>query len=220
MSQDYIPRSEDERASWLSNFSEKGTTYAPLWDVPLDAFSALNTKTGKYIAALKVAKDPRHSQVDIAKKDEAEAEAIEEARKVYKHYIVGNDKVTNPQRVDCRLPVYDKIPTHVVLPYTYPALKELIQKIKACIEVHAVDSESGKKSKAAYVQGVEVAFWIGPNRVEHIRELLRSLFVMHLSFSIQLTDDDSTQYLSFAMRYENKRGEKGPWSPIYYVVIS
>jgi hypothetical protein len=66
-----------------------------------------------------VAKDPRHSPVDIAKKNAAEEEAVEEARKLYKHYIVGNDKVTNPQRVDCRLPVYDKIPTHVVLPHTW-----------------------------------------------------------------------------------------------------
>jgi hypothetical protein len=70
------------------------------------------------------------------------------------------------------------------------------------------------------VQGVEVAFWIGPKRIEHIRELLRSIYMTHMSFSIQLTDDESTQYFSFSMRYENTRGEKGPWSPIYHVVIS
>jgi hypothetical protein len=218
--QDYIPRSEDERASWLSNFAEKGTTYASLWDVPLDAFNALNTKTGKYIAALKVAKDPRHSPVDIAKKNAAEEEAVEEARKLYKHYIVGNDKVTDDQRIDCRLPVYDTDLTPSDTPTSTPEKKRIDHPTEGQVRIWIQDSITGLSLKPDGVHGWEARLKVCAERILHRDQMDQSMFVTHNPMVLQFDDYQLGMILSITFRYENTRGVKGPWSEIYYIIIS
>jgi hypothetical protein len=215
-----MPRKDKDLLAWMKNFLKVVLMYLAKWKVAAIEADDMNDKIGRFETAMDVVESKLHTQQDVDKKNIVKKEAVDAVRLFVNYHINGNPNVTFDQRRVCGLTVHDKIPTRAPLPHTFPVLKELIQRIKACIEIQAVDSESGKKSKPDHVQGVEVIFWIGPKPAEHIRELLRSLYMTHMSFSIQLTDDESTQYFSFSMRYENTRGEKGPWSPIYHVVIS
>jgi hypothetical protein len=217
---DYIPSKDKDRAVWLGNFSEKITMYAQLWNVPAGATDDVSTKTGKFITAYKVVEDPRHTPVDVAKKNEAEDEAIEAARKFYMHYIVGNDLVTNAQRIDCRLPVYDDTRTPADVPDFFPMLNEFLHPAVGEVKLYTVDSKYQKKAKPEHVYSVEVRYAVRAEKVELVEELDQSDFTTKTWIVLNLGDKMVGKYLTVFFRYANTRGQKGPWSPVYHIMIS
>jgi hypothetical protein len=217
---DYIPRKEKELVVWLKNFSQKITIYAQLWNVPLSATDDVNTKTGKFDTALTVAEDPRHSSVDISKKNTAKDEATDAARSFYMQYIVGNKSVTEDQRIDCGLPVYDDTRTPADIPDFFPMLEDFSHPAVGQVKLNTVDSKEKKKTKPKSVQGVEVRSAVRAEKLEFVEEMDRSDFTTKTYIVLDLGDKMVGKFLTFFFRYENTRGQKGPWSPVYHIMIS
>jgi hypothetical protein len=52
-----------------------------------------------------------------------------------------------------------------------------------------------------------------------VKDLTRSSFDTRSPFHFELDDSHRGQHLYFAIRWENTRGEKGPWSPVDTVIV-
>jgi hypothetical protein len=220
MAKDYLPHGDVPFLEWVTNFIIYVLMYLVKWGLPAGCADRLNELLGKYKLALEVAHDARHTTQDIEKKNEAKEELMAEVRQFVGRHISYNKLITNDERKVCRLPIYDDTRTPSPIPDFFPMLEKILQKAKARIEVWTVDSKYRKKAKPAYVHGIEIVYLVSREKAQYIRELTHSMFTTRSSFIIQLTDEESTEYFSFAMRYENSRGEKGPWSEIYHIVIS
>jgi hypothetical protein len=87
------------------------------------------------------------------------------------------------------------------------------------IDYYEVDG-THKKAKPDGVHGVEArsAVFDTPREV-HISDLTNSLFDTRTPLVLEFADEDRGKTLYFALRWENTRGEKGPFGPILSAVI-
>ncbi|MDR2119312.1 MAG: hypothetical protein LBP64_00355 [Tannerella sp.] len=89
------------------------------------------------------------------------------------------------------------------------------------VEIHfrdgAVDSSS--RAKPAGVHGAEIAWTVSDTPPAGWSQLEHSSFDTASPFRLAFEGDRRGRRLYFALRWENTRGEKGPWSEIRYTVI-
>jgi hypothetical protein len=78
-----------------------------------------------------------------------------------------------------------------------------------------------KKSKAkpAGQHGAEICWAISDVPVIDISELNHSVFDTHTPLTLEFQGHERGQTVYFALRWENTRGEKGPWSAIQSAII-
>jgi hypothetical protein len=67
--------------------------------------------------------------------------------------------------------------------------------------------------------GVECKTYIGPDIPKKWKDLQESWFSTNLKLVLKFENDRRGQILWFAVRWENTRGQKGPWSVIFSVII-
>jgi hypothetical protein len=67
--------------------------------------------------------------------------------------------------------------------------------------------------------GVECNTYVGTEIPKSWKDLNESWFSTRLKLVLKFKYEQRGQTLSFAIRWENKRGQKGPWSLIFSVII-
>ncbi|MDR2690825.1 MAG: hypothetical protein LBB73_00750 [Dysgonamonadaceae bacterium] len=76
-----------------------------------------------------------------------------------------------------------------------------------------------KRAKPEGQHGVEIAWSVTEIAPTKWSELTHSSFDTHSPFTLKFESDQSGKSVYFSLRWENTRGEKGPWSPITKVII-
>jgi hypothetical protein len=116
------------------------------------------------------------------------------------------------------LPVHDTQPTPVTTPNTFP-VPTVKQPSPGVVETHVVDSASGRKAKPAGSHGFEMAWGIFDTAPTDWEQLNHSSFSTRTPLRLTFSGNDRGKTLYFALRWENTRGVKGPWSEIFNTII-
>jgi hypothetical protein len=87
------------------------------------------------------------------------------------------------------------------------------------IIIHYQNKESTSKAKPKGVHGAEIRWAILEKAPTKYEELIHSSFDTRTPFRLEFDNDQRGKTLYFAMRWENTRGEKGPWCPIQAIII-
>lgn len=133
--------------------------------------------------------------------------------------IQSNPAVTNEVRQLLGLPIPDPTRTRAPVPTTRPVVSvEVLEHLQHVI--HWRDEATPKsKAKPAGVRGAEIWAWIGPNPPADPAGFkwvaLDSATPYLLVY--EAADAGKTAYL--ALRWENTRGETGPWSDVVSATI-
>ena len=107
-------------------------------------------------------------------------------------------------------PVADKPPGHYV---------ELLSGNRVRVYIYDIDSKH-RRGKPAGQQGAEIGYeFYDEDLPVTVEELLRSAFTTRNPYTFNLPGSLKRKYLKFALRWENERGEKGPWSDIDTQII-
>jgi hypothetical protein len=104
------------------------------------------------------------------------------------------------------------------VPTTVPKSRVVLPS-PAVVEIHFSDSESEHRAKPVGVHGVEAAWALLEEPTNDWRLLTHSTFDTHTPLRLTFEGPDRGRTLYFALRWENTRGEKGPWSAIEYTSI-
>ncbi|MDR2414254.1 MAG: hypothetical protein LBD64_04625 [Odoribacteraceae bacterium] len=82
-------------------------------------------------------------------------------------------------------------------------------------------SKDGKllTRRHAKQHGIELCWKISSAPVVNVEELTRSSFTTRMTLDLGFKGEDRGKMVYFAARWENNRGEKGPWSPIEFSLI-
>ncbi|MDR1130378.1 MAG: hypothetical protein LBK96_05310, partial [Prevotellaceae bacterium] len=80
-------------------------------------------------------------------------------------------------------------------------------------------SKSGRRAKPEGVHGYEIRYAIVDAPATDWAQLVESAFSTRSTFRMAFTGKQRGKLLSFALRYENTRGVKGPWTEIMTTVI-
>jgi hypothetical protein len=135
-----------------------------------------------------------------------------------KAYMTYNPKITDDERKVMGLPVHKKGRTPVPIPERYPFFKidsSVIRRLK----IHFYDDANERRQKPDGVHGAEIRWDFSDIPVVNPDSMTNSGFDTASPYTVEFAGEDRGRMVYFALRWENTRGEKGPWSEIISAIV-
>jgi hypothetical protein len=218
MSANFIPDADSTFDGWQFVFMSNLASRAPAWNVPLDEVAALQTLQTRWKTAYAAASDPGTRTKGAVKEKQEARDAYEKAlRRMIRTYITYNPNISDKQREDMGLPVHktSRTPAPVATdPPVVSASDAGPRRVR-----FDFGAEKGSAAKPAGQHGTEIASVIADSKPEEIDDLVHSSFDTHTPLFLTFKESERGKTLWFAARWENTRGEKGPWGNIQGIVI-
>jgi hypothetical protein len=108
--------------------------------------------------------------------------------------------------------------TRVAPPKTVPEATVTLPH-EAVVKISFRDRGAKKRGKPAGVHGAEILWSVADVPARHWHELTKSAFDTASPHTFAFSSQERGKILSFALRWQNTRGEKGDWSSIYTAII-
>jgi hypothetical protein len=135
--------------------------------------------------------------------------------------LESNTRVTDEALRSMGIVIRDTTPTRVEIPTHYPAYMVDTSVIRQLI-IHFWNMLLGNrlsKAKPHGVHGAEVRWAVLPDAPASVEELIHSSFDTRTPLTLTFDESDRGKTVYFCLRWENTRGEKGPWSEIVMAII-
>jgi hypothetical protein len=221
---DYIPTRDADFDGWFENLKnyvvERTGGQPPEWThIPVEKVTAL---TGHYTAwhtAFQKTLGP-HTSVDTeAKNDERKAAAA--FIRPFVAQFLKFDPVTNEDRTAMELHNRDTIHTPIGEPTTRPLISDIRPLGGFRVEIRFQDEATPTSKAIPYGNnGCLLNFTWGPERITNYAQLTQTKLMTRSPWTLTLPPEAEGKFLSCATRWQNERGELGPWSEIQTVVIA
>ena len=219
MSNDYIPEADRKFLVWVKNLFAYLIAHAMNWNINPSTWAHIDPPLiTAYDDALAKAEDPNRGKADVLAKNEARDALKSATRRYVKEHLEYNSLITNEDRERMGLPVHDTKPTPVLPPDTLPA-PTVKQPSPGVLEFHVIDSKSERKAKPAGVHGFETAWAILDAAPTDWSQLTHSSFCTRTPLRLTFSGYERGKTVYFALRWENTKGEKGPWTEIFNTII-
>jgi hypothetical protein len=217
---DFIPRSDIEFNKWQENFLQKLELIMIRLKIPITVVSALREVWGQWTTTFQAASDP-DTATKIAVKDKQKARKTYEKalRDFIKFYVAYNPETTDHDREEMGIPVHKTTRTPAEVAKTYPEFEIDSHTLRLLI-IHFYDQgEKKTKAKPAGQHGAEIRWAMLDTPPASLKDLANSSFDTHTPFTLDFDESERGKMVYFVLRWENTRGEKGPWSPIHNAII-
>jgi hypothetical protein len=158
----------------------------------------------------------------IDKLRQEEKEMRELFRQLYTGFLKDSPLVTDHDLSNMRLPARpgERHPAPVAddTPATRPVLT-VPRVVKIRFGTPGEGSMTVKRGKPPGQHGAEFRWVLSPVPVQGVQDLLNSSFDTNSPLVLEFTEEDRGKALYYAARWENTRGEKGPFSDIEVVHV-
>jgi hypothetical protein len=126
--------------------------------------------------------------------------------------IQNNPAVSDDVRVEMGLPILDKTPTRPAVPTTRPvAIVDTRQRLQHVISWRDETTVKGK-AKPPGVRGAQIWHFVGPTPPGDPGEFEFVALDTATPYLLEYEAADAGKLASYLLRWENTRGEFGPWS--------
>jgi hypothetical protein len=192
-----------------------------VFNIPDTRISELDTLRMAFNAALAVTENTEtRTPAAVQKKTQARKDFEKCLRQFVAEFLVRSRLVTDGDRRNMRVPIHKTTHTRARVPTTFPILKTLKHLASRVYRLFVEDSEQEGRAKPGQVHGFEIGFITGEAGLTVVPEMFtHSLFFTASPAEIHFPPEAIGQTLYIAFRWENTRGEKGPWSEVYQIVI-
>ena len=218
---DYIPAPDDEFDTYLR---EQFTPYVQANFAALGLSAADNTAIGDATIAWGYAW-PAFTNADAAfasatadksiKRDAAETVVRRLAMKVQ-----SNPAVTDMQKAALGITVRKTTKTPIPAPTTVPVLNRVDTSTRCILRLFYADSATpDSKAKPFGVQGAEIREQIGGTTPTNPNAMAFLAIETRAPYRADFEAADVGKTVYFALRWQNTKGETGPWSQIFTAVV-
>jgi hypothetical protein len=215
---DYIPTNDGDFLRWVKALIAYVIAHAASWGLLPSSWEYLLPMITEYEDAYNKAQDPNRGKADVALKNSTRNVLKKNVRLFVKGFLEYNPAVSDDDRERMGLPIHDTKPTPVDDPNSLPVA--LVKTpFPGVIELHVTDSISGRKAKPAGVHGFEIVWAILDTPPTDWSQLTYSSFSTRTPFRLSFSGNDRGKIVYFALRWENTRGVKGPWTEITNAII-
>jgi hypothetical protein len=221
MSNDYIPTKDSIFDGWyqsLINYVDTKTSGSnPAWPtVPVEAAETIIDAFQPWHTAYVKTQSP-HTAVDTEAKNDARA-AAERLIRAFVNQYLRFPPVTNEDRTAMEIPNHDTTPTPIPVPTTRPEFGLKVKDLRR-LDVDFHDQDSASKAKPYGYDGA-VIFWsvldTPPLRQE---DLTRSELATRTPHTLSFEETERGKRVYIALRWQNEKGEKGPWSELQDAIV-
>jgi hypothetical protein len=216
--EDYIPTKEADFVEWSGNLIAVSKTNSSVWDLPDAQVTELETLHTRFKTLHEQCQTPAHTALDTQEKNERKTGLIEKERRFVRFHLQNNEKMTDHGRKALGIPIHDQTPTHHPLPDSHPVITvESKNPFERILHIH--DSASGKRARPNHTNGA-VLFWeISEQPITLTTDLKTSLLITRTPHHLRFSPAERGKILYMAGQWQNRIGEKGPWSEVVSAVI-
>jgi hypothetical protein len=217
---DYIPRKESDFAIWAQIFTGYLAPRVAQFNFPQEVMSKILTQFADYEEKFRIADDPStHTPVAVQAKKTAHKLLEKTIREAVGEYLTRNHLLSDDDRIAMGLPVHKTTQTPAPIARDAPDA-EADTSVVGRVNIYVFEKgHNHKRAKPAGQHGVEVVWSIRETPPTRWDELLHSVIDTKSPCTLSFENDQRGKTLYFAVRWENTRGEKGPWSVIQSTVI-
>jgi hypothetical protein len=188
------------------------------FNIPAQTVTPLQGLLTAYETAFNAARNPSRGKADVLTKNEAKEALLTAVRTFIKGCLTYNPAVSDADKENMGLPLHDSTRTPVPTPTTIPEL-ELDSSVIRQITVHFRDTGTDKRGKPAHVHGVEPQWGMLDNAPSSMEDLTNSAFDTASPYTFTFDEPERGKALYLCPRWENNKGDKGPWGEIYKAII-
>jgi hypothetical protein len=231
---DWVPSRREELIALSKNWHTILTGKAPAWNIPTAEVSALTTLTASAEAALALSQSSARTVVITAQAKAAFVALIDKMRFLKKRYFV-SPPLLEADFISLGLKPHDSKPTPVPPPIaqaeadvSYPAAHTLELHLRPVADTVPDPHHSAYGFRVYFgilpPGGASVEAATSPKR-ELMKapvtgdELPHSHFTRRKRERLDFPQEERGKMIYFCVRYENAKGEPGPWGPIFSAVI-
>ena len=218
MANDYIPQTDGAFLEWTKTLVSYVSPKLASFNIPEGSVSPIQAQLAAYEAAFATAQDPNRGKVDIYNKNDTRDTLKSSIRVFVRAYLAHNPAVSDADKERMGLPLYDKSRSSVPAPATIPEL-ELDSSIIRHISVHFRDAGSEKRGKPAHVHGIELRWAVRDNPPSSVEDLAKSAYDTASPYTFKFDEPERGKTLYICPRWENNKGDAGPWGEIVKAII-
>ena len=218
MSIDFIPTTDRAFNGWQGNLMLKVAARATELNIPSDVLAAVQAQATRWNTAYALAEDPSTRTKGAVKEKQEARDAYEHGlRQLIRTYLTYSLVLTDQDREDMGLPVHKTTRTHAPVASDAPFVAAAGHGPRV-VRVDFGESQTSA-AKPFGQHCIELASLISDTRPTEIDELIHSAVDTHTPLLLTFKESERGKMLWFAARWENTRGEKGPWSEIFSLMI-
>jgi hypothetical protein len=219
MKGDFIPKPEAQFHNWQNILMTYFAGYYSTWGVPPVAWTELCSSQADYNTKYAAAENPAtRTSVAVLARQEARQTYETRLRSVLKAFVTYNPAVTDEDRRNMGLPIHKTTHTPAPVAATYPDF-DVDSSVIRRLTIHFYDQGSKSKAKPEGQHGAEITWGISETPIVNVADFTHSSFDTRSPFTLEFTGEQRGKTVYFCLRWENTRGEKGPWSEIVSAIV-
>jgi hypothetical protein len=213
----YLPGKDAELVAWSDNFSVQVSANAAAWGIPEAEVTALVTAKNDFETLHLKADSPERTSVIVAEKNTARKKLTGVIRALV-DFRLKNPVITDAQLTALGLHVRDTTRTPIPIPATRPELDiDVLDVRRLLVRFH--DQGSAGKAKPYGVNGTVIGYAVLDAPPADPDALNRSVLATHTPYVLEFTEEERGKTVYIALRWQNEKGGKGPWSEIETAII-
>jgi hypothetical protein len=217
---DFLPRKDADFLQWVVNFSTALAKIAARVGFPDQAYQQLSTLKNTFSSKLQIAEAPEtRTKPAIKDKDIAREDLEKNLRQAIGEYLTRNHLLTGVDRANLGLPIYKTGRTPSPRATDAPDVEVDTSTIGRLTVHFFKKGGSHRKGKPAGQHCAELVYIISDTPPTRWDELIHSVIDTNSPLELTFENDRRGKTVYFALRWENTRGEKGPWSEIMSAII-
>jgi hypothetical protein len=188
--------------------------------IPGQKVSALQTLVTQYQTAQNKAILPNAGKADRLVRNERAKEIEKAARNFVNTYLRYNEALTDEDRVNFGMVVPDEEPTPESEIVTIPVVDLIDTSVLRRVGIRFKDMDEAKSHAIPeFAHGAEIRWNILDATPASVNDLIHSEFSTRTHYALTFDESQRGKTVWFCLRWENNRGQKGPWGEIYSAVI-
>jgi hypothetical protein len=216
---DSMPVSDGKLLTWVKILFAGVVQNASLWNIDPTTFAQILVMIESFEAAYAKAEDPNRGKADVKEKDVVRDAMKKAVRQFVKEYLSFNSHISDEERERIGLPVRKSGRTPSPIAKDSPDC-DTDTSLTGHISIQFFERGSNhKKGKPEGQHGVEIAWLVSDTPPARWEDLIHSSIDTNSPFTLVFENDQRGKTVYFALRWENTRGEKGPWSSIMNAII-
>jgi hypothetical protein len=221
--QDYVPRRDADFDIWLlilvNYVNSKCLGTNPAWThIPEAARLALGMQLAAWSAALATARTiPTPANTE---EKNLVRMAVEKFFRNFVNQYLRYPPVTDEDRSNMHIHNRDSHSTEISVPGTVPFIISLVIISGHRIKIHFRDETEARSQAIPYgFSGCLLSFSWGDERISDVTQLRETRLMTRSPWILNLPTTAERSWLSVAARWQNKKGDLGPWGEIHCTVV-
>jgi hypothetical protein len=218
---DYVPKQESVFYPWVKNLKTVVSQRATNWEISPRPVTNLTGAFTTYDLAYQKTLDPMtRTKVSIQEKNDAKKALIVQVRSFCQGHLLHNDLVTNADRDQLQLPIYDPSHTPEPAPPGHP-----VGKIGTAVhqehQISVVDSDeiTPRGGLPKYAHGFETWHHVGDEPPTKDSDFTYLNFSSTTTIKVFFDLADVGKNVFYRFRWVNARNMPGEWSEMVQATI-